>query len=772
MPLTLENLLQNREFEAALEGLESGELDPASCPSGIYYAARAENTRILKLLLDAGADPNHNSSPRPLQIAASAGLEENVRLLLAAGADPNAGTIIGTPLSDAVDAGSDGSAAVLVRAGAADGDEGHSLLAKACYHGMREAVRAMIEAGFDLAGRATIEPRALHQQKRGLKRSGEALAGLLELVPQLGHASSEDEVHSISDRVDEVEQRAAAAKEQDARAAEAIPSWIYDNAPPAVVAAGEGRRDLLELLITGGADPSLGDDQGVTPWAAASRAGHDALAGWIEKLGGRRDAERSADEELLIGAHEGDTAVVQAALARGADPDARDQRSKTKGKTPLLLAVAGGHQEVVAALLAGGASSEVRDRAEGEKGGGAFGEPASEDTFCMPGAVFGLTPLAAASALDQDECASRLLAAGADPNARDDLGYSCLHLAARSGSGTALRRLVAAGAEVDRPSPEGTALLLVACEGETELVRFLTQVGADPSYVPKHERTSSLHNAATLGDSGSVNALLDAGADATFRDEEGKTAYHVAKESAQWGDALDAVTLERLYQATGSIADEQIEDDDEDYGDVDLPELDDELAEHYDFEASRERLERAQDESFATAVAELAARCGSEARDLGGGLPGVRFQIHSQKAEPALRMNLDIEALQNEYLDRGTLVLRAGSFGAEASQLLVLPTTDPLEAIAAMGTNGANYDIMPRHILEFFRSHPAVVWELAHDRVVGRFTEAYLSTVEDLDELAREIYEICPDTIDQGVGSLEALAESLGESGEFYCWWD
>lgn len=46
------------------------------------------------------------------------------------------------------------------------------------------------------------------------------------------------------------------------------------------------------------------------------------------------------------------------------------------------------------------------------------------------------------------------------------------------------------------------------------------------------------------------------------------------------------------------------------------------------------------------------------------------------------------------------------------------------------------------------------------------------TTDEACRQLAREHYIYCPDIVDQGVGSLEALAEALKESRTWYFWWD
>jgi hypothetical protein len=42
----------------------------------------------------------------------------------------------------------------------------------------------------------------------------------------------------------------------------------------------------------------------------------------------------------------------------------------------------------------------------------------------------------------------------------------------------------------------------------------------------------------------------------------------------------------------------------------------------------------------------------------------------------------------------------------------------------------------------------------------------------DTQAFARDVYEFCPDIVDQGVGSVEAQEESIRDSGQVYLWWD
>lgn len=74
----------------------------------------------------------------------------------------------------------------------------------------------------------------------------------------------------------------------------------------------------------------------------------------------------------------------------------------------------------------------------------------------------------------------RLVAAGADSNARDEDGATALMLAAHAGSLPLVTALIAAGANLEAPIGYGVRpLMLAAGYGETAIVEVLLKAGAD-----------------------------------------------------------------------------------------------------------------------------------------------------------------------------------------------------------------------------------------------------------------------------------------------------
>lgn len=109
-------------------------------------------------------------------------------------------------------------------------------------------------------------------------------------------------------------------------------------------------------------------------------------------------------------------------------------------------------------------------------------------------------------------------------------GETDLHAAALAGDTEAIRRLVAAGADVDEHSFSHyyrTPLHIAPLSGRADAVATLLALGASPDRADAYGFTP-FHHAAQAGELASLEALLAAGADANAITEHGYTALHLA----------------------------------------------------------------------------------------------------------------------------------------------------------------------------------------------------------------------------------------------------
>jgi uncharacterized protein len=111
--------------------------------------------------------------------------------------------------------------------------------------------------------------------------------------------------------------------------------------------------------------------------------------------------------------------------------------------------------------------------------------------------------------------------------------------AARDADVDAVRKMIAAGSDVNAPEPDGTsALLWAAYQSSPELVSLLLEAGADANAANRFGVTPLLQ-ASRYGDAATMKVLLDGGADLAASSRDGETPLHAAARSGQ----VDAVKL-------------------------------------------------------------------------------------------------------------------------------------------------------------------------------------------------------------------------------------
>lgn len=101
--------------------------------------------------------------------------------------------------------------------------------------------------------------------------------------------------------------------------------------------------------------------------------------------------------------------------------------------------------------------------------------------------------------------------------------------------------------------------------------------------------------------------------------------------------------------------------------------------------------------------------------------------------------------------------------GSGASQFDILR----IAASDAVNFNKGTEDLI-QQIQVWDKAYGVDIFQAETDTVQFRF----IKIPADLKAFAEEAYEFCPDIVDQGVGSIDQLANSISASGKLLLWWD
>ena len=363
-----------------------------------------------------------------------------------------------------------------------------------------------------------------------------------------------------------------------------------DGTTPLHWAAYHDRDALVAKLLAVGAKADAANRYGITPLLLACQNGNGNVVRALLDAGANANAtQRGGETALMVAARTGRPAPVKLLLEKGAKVDAQDRT----GQTALMWAAADGHAEVISLLVAKGADVKRRLKAgftallfaarEGKPaavkallaaGADVKDAIATENKIGGRDAPNGTSAVLLAVENGHYELALELIKAGAGPNdsrsgftalhaltwvrkpprGDDEAGQAPPETTGRVTSLEFIRRIVAAGANVNAPLAAdakgrstgslgltaATPFLLAAKTADLPMMKLLVELDADPQRA-NADGSTPLMAAAGLActapdeEAGTEDEclaaceyLLGLGADINAVDKRGQTAMHGA----------------------------------------------------------------------------------------------------------------------------------------------------------------------------------------------------------------------------------------------------
>uniref|UniRef100_A0A0K0F903 ANK_REP_REGION domain-containing protein n=1 Tax=Strongyloides venezuelensis TaxID=75913 RepID=A0A0K0F903_STRVS len=509
-----------------------------------HFAARVGDDQVMKTFYKLNADANicDRKDISPLHIAAELGHTSFVeRLIDKFGASLTARTRNGdTLLHIAAYSGHASTALAFLKRGVPlnmPNKKGALGLHTAAAAGFNEVVKMLLSKGTHIDIRTKDNYTALHVAVQNNKPEVvETLIGFGADVHLHGGENGETPLH-------------VAANFHEESATECALMLLKSGAQPNVrmndgqtslhVAAKQGIKKMILLLLEEGADPTIVSNNGETPLhIAAKYCNYEGCSLIINHL-----KENMSDEEIVNYVNIQSTTEGKSAIHYAAEI------TTTQCHYP------GEEADIVKLLLKFGASPELQTTLTGETAMHLVARSGNESTILALVNTIGVgmvqiiqnkqskngwAPLLEACARGHLGVAQILLKHHARIDVFDEMGRTCLHLAAMNGHVQLTHMLLRNKAFVNSKTKSGESPLHLASQfGHTKVATVLLQdYGASIEAITLDNQTA-LHYAAKFGQLGVAQALLAFGANPSAKDDKGQTPLHLAAEN----DYPDVVKL-------------------------------------------------------------------------------------------------------------------------------------------------------------------------------------------------------------------------------------
>ncbi|GMI48513.1 hypothetical protein TrCOL_g5911 [Triparma columacea] len=544
--------------------------------NALMEASISGKLQVVKYLIDQKADPTATTPTgvNALWLAAAEGRDDVVKYLLGASVSPLVERNDGiTALSAACVAGHLKVVEVLLRdeevkrEGLVDkGDrEGLTPIMNSCENGNVDILQLLIKSGGD------VNKVSVNGFTPLIVASAAGSVTQVEILLKAG--AKVDQIHS--EGVTALMYAAASGHLDVAKllVKEGADVGVkHSNGGTALMETGaslsENNHEIMEFLISKGAQFDLVDNDGVTPLMSAASQGQckcvDLLISHLTKKlkKGLKEhvnlAANSGGSALMFAAGAGKVECLESLIKAGADihmlvaaqasylqslaeqvAAGEEVEEHVDGINSLMIAAAAGHLGVVQTLLEAGAEVNVKDEEDktalaaavkanhGEiasliiENGGDPNEPYIDEDDVPHNLLMD------SIIVENSEFAKLLISKGADVSHVDETGVSTVLQASHRGLTDVVEMLLkstTSKADLNAANEDGISpIIAAASEGHEEIVNLLLAAGASPDSADK-DSTTALMAGAVRGHTSIVSSLLKSGASIDSQNVDGHTA--------------------------------------------------------------------------------------------------------------------------------------------------------------------------------------------------------------------------------------------------------
>lgn len=262
---------------------------------------------------------------------------------------------------------------------------------------------------------------------------------------------------------------------------------------PLMMAARMGNRPIVRILIKAGADQNRARKENISGfcvgkgWTALHYAVRDNHVSIAMDLLETNMASWHLGDVLVLASEKGRIEIVRALIARGADPDSRNQ----SGESALRLAAWRGREKIVASLLDAGADPNEK----GVLGSGAFGGNIKVVRQLIEAGAdlrrFGGDAIEIAASEGSANIVVELIKAGVAPSYRDQKGNTILMYYIRGGYAHNIQLLKNNGVDIDARNNQGETALIIAVKREnSDAAGSCLRAGADIHLIDSSGKTA------------------------------------------------------------------------------------------------------------------------------------------------------------------------------------------------------------------------------------------------------------------------------------------